>query len=65
MDKAGEIAPAVARMDRDHRALPPRCPHAPDDRLEAEATLVHRPGFYLRLRMRHVQRRYLALDLFL
>src|SRR5579884_469632 len=65
MDKAGEVAPAVARMNHHRRTLPPWGPHPPHNRFEPDTMLVHRPHLDLRLRMRLRQYRYLAFKLFL
>jgi hypothetical protein len=43
MHVATEVPPAGARMDRDHRSLPPRRPHLAQNRLEPDAPPSPRP----------------------
>ncbi len=42
-DEGVDVGPVVARLDGGDRALAERCPDAAQDRLEADAVLVHRP----------------------
>src|SRR5512147_2363413 len=49
LDEADQIAPAVAVLDDRHRPLANRRPHPPDQRLEPNAMLIHRPQFHLGL----------------
>ena len=65
MDKAGEIAPAIAGLNRGHRSLPARRPDPAHNRLPAHAMLIHRPDLAGRSRMGRLNRRHLAHQVFL
>lgn len=49
MDKADEIAPSEAMLDRGNWTLPNRRPDPTEQRLEADAVLIGRPQFDMRL----------------
>jgi hypothetical protein len=61
---ATEIAPAVARMNRDHQPLPLGRPDPPQNRFEADAMLIGGPHVDRRSPMRLRYRPYLGFQLF-
>lgn len=65
MDEADQIAPAVAVLDDRYRPLANRRSHPPDQRLEPNAMLIHRPQFHLGLWVSSGYRLDKRADLFL
>ena len=50
MDKTDQVAPVIAMLHRSNGALPVKAPDLLQDRLEADAVLIHGPQLHLRLR---------------
>ncbi len=51
LDETRHIEPLETMMTERDRPLSDRCPHAPHDRLQADAVFIHRPDFNARARM--------------
>ena len=51
LDETGHIEPLETMVAECDRPFSDRCPHAPHDRLQADAVFIHRPDFNGRIRM--------------